>query len=71
MLLSLTLLARYCGIKNPSWSELRHFIKFLGLQLKSIEQSVYCNESLVGDVLKGMKSFAVKCMIQMSRVCSE
>ena len=61
---------RHCGIKNPSWAELRHFVKFLNIQLKSCEQSIFCDESLVGDVLRGLKSFVVKFMIQMSRVCS-
>ena len=66
--LPLIFCTRHCGIKNPSWSELRHFVKFLSIQLKSCEQSIYCDESLVGDVLKGLKSFVVKFMIQMSRV---
>ena len=55
-------------MKDPSWSEIRHFIKFLDLQLQSCERSYFTNEDFVGDVLSGFKSFVVKFMIQMSRV---
>lgn len=57
-----------CGVRDPSWSELRHFVKFLDLQLQSCEQSVFCNEALVGDVMAGLKTFVVKFMIRMSKV---
>lgn len=56
-----------CGIRDPSWSEIRHFIEFLDIQLKSCEESVFCDEMLVGDVMSGLKSFVVKFMIRMSR----
>ena len=60
----------YCGVKDPSWAEIRHFVKFLDLQLQSCESSIFCNEDLVGDVMAGLKSFVVKFMIRMSRVWS-
>ena len=60
--------SRHCGLRDPSWSELDHFIRFLAVQLHSCEQSVYCNESIVGDTLSGMKSFVVKFMVRMSKV---
>lgn len=53
---------------DPSWSEIHHFTKFLDLQLNSCENSVFCNEELVGDVMSGLKGFVVKFMIEMSRV---
>lgn len=58
-----SLCCRFCGIRNPSWRELSHFVEFLYLQLKSSEQSVFCNCGL-----SGMKSFVIKFMIRMSRV---
>ena len=57
-----------CGVKNPSWLELSHFIKFLDIQLSSCENSVFCNEDHVGDVMPGMRSFVVEFMIRMSKV---
>ena len=59
---------RYCGVKDPSWAELRHFVKFLDLQLQSCEKSSFTNPDFVGDVMAGFKSFVVRFMIQMSRV---
>ena len=57
-----------CGIRDPSWSEIHHFTKFLNIQLKACELSVFCDERLVGDVMSGLKSFVVKFMIRMSQV---
>ena len=56
-----------CGIRDPTWSEIRHFIEFLDIQLKSCEESVFCDQMFVGDVMSGLKSFVVKFMIRMSR----
>ena len=56
-----------CGIRDPSWCEIRHFIKFLDIQLQACEASVFCDEMLVGDIMSGLKSFVVKFMIRMSR----
>ena len=55
-------------MQNPSWSEIHHFVTFLDLQLKSCEESVFCDEALVGDVMSGLKGFVVTFMITMSRV---
>ena len=57
-----------CGVRDPSWTELRHFIEFLDLQLRTCEQSVFCNEVHIGDVLSGLKTFVVKFMVRMSKV---
>ena len=57
-----------CGVNDPSWSELRHFVQFLDLQLFSSEISVFCNAALVRDVMAGIKTFVVKFMVRMSKV---
>ena len=64
------LIYRHCGLKNPSWSEIFHFVKFLDVQLQSCEQSDFCNESLTGPggALQGFKSFVVTFMLTMSQV---
>ena len=56
-------------MRDPSWVELNHFLKFLNIQLSACEQSTFCNEDMVGDVMSGLKTFVVKFMIRMSKVC--
>ncbi|XP_015765580.1 PREDICTED: E3 ubiquitin-protein ligase RNF213-like [Acropora digitifera] len=71
----LSLLLGNCGILDPSWSEIYHFVSFLNSQLSDCEQSVFCNMELMGSILsgrnvpnlKGFRSFVVRFMIQMSR----
>ncbi|XP_041073022.1 E3 ubiquitin-protein ligase rnf213-alpha-like isoform X2 [Carcharodon carcharias] len=63
----LTLLLQYCGLRDPSWAELRNFSWFLNLQLKNCEQSMFCNPSFVGDTLIGFKNFIVEFMILMAQ----
>ncbi|XP_029455051.1 E3 ubiquitin-protein ligase RNF213 isoform X2 [Rhinatrema bivittatum] len=63
----LQLLLIYCGIMDPSWSELRNFTWFLNLQLRDCESSLFCNVLFVGDVLHGFKTFVVKFMILMAK----
>ena len=62
-------LLKYCSVKDPSWSELSHFSKFLNTQLRDCENSIYCNQNLTGrdSGLAGLKKFAVKFMIRMSQ----
>ncbi|XP_068694646.1 E3 ubiquitin-protein ligase rnf213-alpha-like isoform X2 [Montipora foliosa] len=60
-------LTRNCGITDPTWAELRHFISFLNAQLQSCEESTFCNMEHVGDTLEGFRSFVVQFMILMSR----
>nr|DBA30609.1 TPA: hypothetical protein GDO54_006568 [Pyxicephalus adspersus] len=57
----------YCGIVDPSWSELRNFAWFLNLQLRDCESSVFCNHEFVGDTLQGFKNFVVNFMILMAK----
>ncbi|XP_069055826.1 E3 ubiquitin-protein ligase RNF213 isoform X2 [Pleurodeles waltl] len=63
----LQLLLIYCGILDPSWSELRNFAWFLNLQLKDCESSLFCNPDFVGDTLQGFKNFVVNFMILMAK----
>ena len=72
----LTILHRNCGIPDPSWSEIRHFVSFLNSQLRDCEQSFFCDMTLMSAVLagpnvlnlEGFRSFVARFMIQMSRV---
>uniref|UniRef100_A0A674BCY9 RING-type E3 ubiquitin transferase n=1 Tax=Salmo trutta TaxID=8032 RepID=A0A674BCY9_SALTR len=63
----LQLLLLYCGIKDPSWAELRNFTWFLNLQLRDCETSVFCDASITGDTLQGFKNFVVEFMILMAK----
>ena len=57
----------YCGVINPSWSELQNFARFLNYQLRDCEASLFCNPTFVGDTLRGFKNFVVTFMIFMAR----
>ncbi|XP_043761210.1 E3 ubiquitin-protein ligase RNF213-like isoform X2 [Cervus elaphus] len=57
----------YCGVINPSWSELQNFARFLNYQLRDCEASLFCNPTFVGDTLVGFKNFVVTFMIFMAR----
>lgn len=56
-----------CGLKDPSWAELKNFTWFLNLQLKDCEKSVFCDPDFLGEHLRGFKGFIVKFMIRMAR----
>lgn len=62
----LDILLPHCEINNPSWSELINFSSFLNTQLEDCEKSIFCQASLVGDLLPNFKTFVIKFMIQMS-----
>ncbi|XP_071075531.1 E3 ubiquitin-protein ligase RNF213 isoform X3 [Desmodus rotundus] len=57
----------YCGVANPSWSELWNFARFLNYQLTDCEASLFCDPRIVGDTLRGFKNFVVTFMIFMAR----
>ena len=61
------ILLKYCGIKQPSWTEMNNFVMFLSKQLSDCDNSSFCNPKLLGDELGGFKSFVVKFMIHMSQ----
>ncbi|XP_078382607.1 E3 ubiquitin-protein ligase rnf213-alpha-like isoform X3 [Oculina patagonica] len=60
-------LIRNCGVRNPSWSELRYFVNFLNHQLRDCENSAYCDNALTKDTLEGFRTFVVAFMIIMSK----
>ena len=75
-LLCLKTLLQHCNIRNPSWSELSHFSKFLNIQLSDCEKTCYLNMDSIenfskADVqlckLPGFKEFVVRFMIRMSQ----
>ncbi|XP_053269183.1 E3 ubiquitin-protein ligase rnf213-beta isoform X1 [Pleuronectes platessa] len=57
----------HCGMKDPSWAELKNFSWFLNVQLKDCENSIFCDPDFLGDHLPGFKGFIVKFMILMAR----
>ncbi|XP_071137105.1 E3 ubiquitin-protein ligase rnf213-alpha-like [Mytilus edulis] len=62
----LQILLRHCGVEDPSWSELYHFVSFLNRQLQDFETSSFCSPLVLQD-LPGFPSFVLKFLIQMSR----
>lgn len=56
-----------CGLKDPSWAELKHFTWFLNLQLRDCENSIFCDADFLADHLPGFKNFIVNFMIRMSK----
>ncbi|PVD28712.1 hypothetical protein C0Q70_11306 [Pomacea canaliculata] len=62
----LSTLLRHCGVLNPSWSELHHFVQFLNKQLQDFENSVYCSMATSHD-LPGFSLFVLRFLIQMSK----
>ncbi|XP_041354620.1 E3 ubiquitin-protein ligase rnf213-alpha-like [Gigantopelta aegis] len=59
-------LLRHCGVPDPSWAELHHFVWFLNTQLCDFERSAFCSPELQDD-LPGFSLFVLKFLIQMSR----
>ncbi|NXG81256.1 RN213 ligase, partial [Baryphthengus martii] len=37
----------FCGRSNPSWTELSNFTRFLNLQLRKCEKSVFCSRVVI------------------------
>ncbi|XP_053385748.1 E3 ubiquitin-protein ligase RNF213-like [Mercenaria mercenaria] len=61
-------LIRHCGVSNPSWSEIHHFVKFLYRQLLDFEKNknVFFSEA-AQDILPGFSMFVQRCLLPMSR----
>ena len=59
-----------CGVSNPSWMELKHFLSFLNAQFEDCENSIFCNLPIIKQDLPGFKAFVVKFMLKMSKVSS-
>ena len=66
LLNSIAYFFRHCGLQDPSWAELRHFVSFLNVQLLDCDMSSFCS-AYVAEDLPGFRMFVVKSMIQMSR----
>ncbi|KAK3585590.1 hypothetical protein CHS0354_036776 [Potamilus streckersoni] len=62
----LLVLLRHCGVPDPSWSELHHFVWFFDTQLRDFEKSIFCGVAVAED-LPGFPDFVLKFLIQMSR----
>ena len=58
---------RKCGVVDPSWMELKHFLNFLDAQFEDCERSIFCNVACKNE-LPGFKAFVVKFMLKMSEV---
>ena len=67
----------YFNVKNPSWSEICNFMKFLSFQLDAMEET--CKGFGIASGLKeaieeacvvpGLKEFSIRMTIKMSKVC--
>ncbi|KAK3585575.1 hypothetical protein CHS0354_036762 [Potamilus streckersoni] len=62
----LKVLLKHCGVPDPSWTELHHFVWFLNTQLKDFEKSSFCSATVAKD-LPGFSKFVLMFLIQMSR----
>lgn len=58
---------RHCGVRDPSWSELYHFVMFLNTQLIDFEQTNFCSKA-AEEYLPGFRIFLLRFLITMSRV---
>ncbi|XP_060604557.1 E3 ubiquitin-protein ligase RNF213-like [Ruditapes philippinarum] len=63
----LDILLRYCGIKDPSWSEIHHFVWFLNTQLETFEENSFVGPA-ADQHLPGFGTFLLRFLILMSRV---
>ena len=66
--LACSILFRYCGVEEPSWREIKHFVSFFDNQISDCEGSIFCDRFIVEDALPGFKVFVIKFMLQMSKV---
>ncbi|XP_067936897.1 E3 ubiquitin-protein ligase rnf213-alpha-like [Watersipora subatra] len=63
---ALNLLIRHCGLQDPTWSELRHYVFFLSHQLFKVEESPFCGHDFSAD-LPGFRKFVVEFMFRMAK----
>ncbi|WAR16707.1 R213A-like protein, partial [Mya arenaria] len=57
---------KHCGIPNPTWAELHHFVWFLNTQLVGFENNTFVGEVAVRD-LPGFGQFVLRFLILMSK----
>ena len=58
---------RNCGLTDPTWSELRHYVYFLSNQLTKVERSPFCTQAFADD-LPGFRAFVIDFMFRMAKV---
>ena len=58
---------RNCGLVDPTWCELRHFVYFLSSQLFKVDKSPFCSQGSFED-LPGFRRFVVLFMFRMAKV---
>ena len=58
-----------CGLHDPSWAKIRHFVEFLNIQLLSCDGSLFSDEAFVGDVMPGLKGVVVKLYVMVNKLC--
>jgi len=63
----LPFLVRRCGVVDPSWSELQHFVWFINTQLVDFEDNQFVSVAAAED-LPGFSTFVLKFLLLMSRV---
>ncbi|XP_053396356.1 E3 ubiquitin-protein ligase rnf213-alpha-like [Mercenaria mercenaria] len=62
----LELLLRNCGIRDPSWSEIHHFVWFLNTQLEAFEENSFVSPA-AAEHLPGFEIFLLRFLVLMSR----
>ena len=65
----------YFKVKNPSWSEICNFMKFLSFQLEAMEETCKgfgidsgLKEAIEETCVPGLKEFSIRMTIKMSKV---
>ncbi|XP_065678763.1 E3 ubiquitin-protein ligase rnf213-alpha isoform X3 [Hydra vulgaris] len=62
----LKILLKYCGVKDPCWSEVRNFVHFFNTQLMDCEQSIFTSHHVDED-LRGFKTFVINFLLEMAQ----
>ena len=59
---------RNCGLEDPTWLEISHYVHFLSVQLKKARDSPFCSSATTD---AGFKDFVISFMLKMAQVCDE
>ncbi|XP_067940322.1 E3 ubiquitin-protein ligase rnf213-alpha-like [Watersipora subatra] len=62
---AIILLLRNCGLLDPTWSELCHYVNFLSSQLTKVLESAFCGAAFKEE-LPGFKTFVINFMLKMA-----
>ncbi|XP_067940324.1 E3 ubiquitin-protein ligase rnf213-alpha-like [Watersipora subatra] len=63
---AIKLLVENCGLTDPTWLELCHYVHFLSSQLTQVLKSAFCSPAFQKG-LPGFKAFAINFMLKMSQ----